>query len=142
MREETADIAAGVFEAAIVQRRGEGHVAVARRHVEVLEQCDQVGIVQRVVDDEAGVDGERAATVIDRDRVAVAAQLAAGFEQRDAMRGIEQPGRTQARDTAADHRYVEWRAARWPLIHDLASLIPRREWLRVAGRGGSRPGLP
>ena len=67
----------------------------------MVEQLHQVGVVPLVVDDEAGIDGDRPASVVDVDGVGVASQPVIGLEDGDAMLASEGPCGSQSRDPAA-----------------------------------------
>ena len=68
----------------------------------MLEKRRQVGIGRLVVDDEAGIDRDRALRPLDLDRVAVSAGIVALLEQRDVMRLRQKPRRRKPRDAGSD----------------------------------------
>ncbi len=47
---------------------GEANVGGLRRHVEMREELGQVRIIQLVIDDEPGIDGDAGAVIVDIDR--------------------------------------------------------------------------
>ena len=81
LREDLVEVVAGVFQRAFAEAEAEGHVGPLRGHAERLEQRREVGVVARVVDDEAGVDGDPRAGVLDLDGVGVAADAPVLLEQ-------------------------------------------------------------
>ena len=87
LSDEAAQIFAGIFEPAAVERDGERHVARPRLDAEVAEQRGEVRIGALVVDDEAAVDADAAPV----ERVAVAAEPVGGLEQRHVADARQQP---------------------------------------------------
>ena len=122
-----------VLERATVLRDGERHVARLGDDAQRAEQSDQVRVVRLVVDDEAGVDGERARAVVDLDRVRVTAQVRAGLEHGHVVEARERPGRAQARDPTSH----DGDPHRWLLRIPRASHPTRR---RMTARRGLRTG--
>ncbi len=92
-----------VLQPAVVDRNPEAHVARLGGDAEALEQRDQVRVVAIVVDDEAGVDGDRRAVVVDGDGVGVTAEPALGLVHGDLMPGPQQPRGAEAGDAGTDH---------------------------------------
>ncbi len=96
------DRAAGVLEGAVVEGDAERHVGGLAGDAEVLQQGGEIGVVGRVVDDEAGVHRRHPPGVARLHRVGVAAQPAVGLEQGDGVLAPQHPGGGKAGDAAAD----------------------------------------
>ena len=91
LSEEPAEIGAGIFKTTIIHRHREGHLGRHRRHAEMPEQGGQIGIGLFIVDDETGVDAERAVGGLHRDRVGVSARPLIHLVDRHAMALAQQP---------------------------------------------------
>ena len=65
--------AAFPLEAAAVGRDRKAHAAFDRLDLHMVEQRGELGVVQFIVDDEADIDGDRLAVIVDRDGMAVSA---------------------------------------------------------------------
>ena len=74
------------------------------RHAQMAEHAPRVGIVRPVEDDEAGVDRNARAVIIDRDGAAVAADARRLLIDRDVVVRVEQIGRAQAGNARPDDR--------------------------------------
>ncbi len=101
--EDPAGAAGRPLEAAPAVGHAEAHVGGLTRDAELAEHALEVRVVAVVEDDEAGVDVDGPARLVDGDRVRVAAGVVAGLEDRDPVTGrMELRGREQAGDPAAD----------------------------------------
>ena len=87
-----------------VGRDREAHAAFDRFDAEMREQRRQVGIVQLVVNDEANVDCERLAVIIDGHGVAVAAGSKVAIVDGDRITLRQGPGGSIAGDSRSDNR--------------------------------------
>ena len=92
---------ARVLEPAAPAADRERHLRRVRRHAELGEEPAEQRVVQRVVDEEPGVERDP----VDDDRVRVPARARLPLEQLDLVRAREHVRRTEARDPAADDRY-------------------------------------
>ena len=93
---------AAPFEAAAQVGEAEAHFARVRRHPQVGEQASEEGIGPLVVDEEAGVGGDRAAGKVDHHGVGVTAGPVVGLEDVDLVVILEQVGRRHAGDAGPD----------------------------------------
>src|SRR5205085_7500292 len=71
---------------------------------EMVEQGGQSGVVQFVVDDEAGIYRDRRAVIVDRDRVAVTARAKLAVVDGDWIAFRQGPGRGIAGNSRSDNR--------------------------------------
>ena len=62
----------------------------------MVKQADQVGVVDRVVDDEAGIDPTFSFRRFDINRMGVASEAIILLKQRDIMSLVQQPSRRQS----------------------------------------------
>ena len=92
LREDRTDIGAAPFEPAAVERQRKAHVAALRGDAELGKHCREIGIVELVVDDEAGVDRDMPAVIVDVDGRGMAAGPRIGLEQRDVGGSVQRPG--------------------------------------------------
>ena len=92
------------FQPAVANGGGEGHVAGMGGHVQMREQARQVGIVGTVEDDEAGIDRNARAIIIDGDGAAVAADPGRLFINRDLVIGVQKEGAAQSGNAGAENR--------------------------------------
>ena len=95
--------AAFPFETAGIGRDREAHAAFHGFDAEMGKQRRQVGIIQLVVDDEADVDRERLAVIVDGDGVAVAAGPEFAIVDRDRISLRQGPGCGVAGDSRSDN---------------------------------------
>jgi hypothetical protein len=100
LSEQAAQIGAGIFKGAVVQRYREAHFRVLGADSQMREQSRQIGICGLIVDDEAGIDGVAA----DLDRVAVAAWTRRTLIQRHLVPLAQQPCGGQPGNPTADDR--------------------------------------
>src|SRR5262249_6312486 len=100
------------FEIAGISGHREAHAAFDRLDAEMIEQRGQLWIVHVVIDDEADVDRNPAAIIVDRDGVAVAAAAQFAIIARDRVPSRKRPGRGTAGNSRSDDR-------------DAHSVIPR-----------------
>ena len=77
-----AQVLSAPFHAAAVKRKGKAHIACVGFHAQMGEKLDQFRIVAFVVDDEAGIDGDMRAIIIDVDCCGVPAGAMGCFEER------------------------------------------------------------
>ena len=70
----------------------------------MVEERREVGIVRGIVDDEAGIDRDRALGAIDIDRVGVPAEPAVLLVERHVVAAAQQPSRREPGDAGADNR--------------------------------------
>ena len=82
-----------IFRPSGIQGHGKGHVGLLGGDLQLVEQGDEIGIVQGVVDDEARVHGRQAG---EGDGVGMAPQAAVLLIQRDPGIAGHQPRRRQA----------------------------------------------
>ena len=76
---------------------------------ELREQAHEAWVRALVVDDEAGIDRDRAVDAVDVDGLDVATRPGVALEHDDTMVVAQGPGRTQAADPGADDRDVHRR---------------------------------
>ena len=93
LAEQAVQIRPGVFECAVAERGGKGHVAGLRRHVQVIKQRDQIRIASFVVDNEASVDGCFVLAVRDVHGVRMTADPIILLIDGDVVALVEQPSR-------------------------------------------------
>ena len=96
--------AASPLETAGIRRHRKAHAAVDGLDAEMSEQRRQVRIVHFVVDDEADVDRNRRAVIVDADGMAVAAGPEFAVVDGDRIMIRQGPGRGIAADSRPDHR--------------------------------------
>ena len=92
LRKQTAEVRTRIFDAAGVERNGEGHFGGRGRNAEKRKKRGQIGIAGLVIDDEAGVYGDAAAPRFDLDRVGMTADAVIGLEHGDVMGERQKPG--------------------------------------------------
>ena len=71
-----------IFEIAVVERDGEGHVRRLGRRLQMGEERGEVRIGRLVIDDEAGVDRDAAAVALRLDGMRMTARPPFGLEPR------------------------------------------------------------
>ena len=102
LREDRRQRRAAPLEAATQVRQAETHVARVRRHPEARQEPGEEGIGPLVVDQEAGVGGNRSPGEVDGHRMRVPARPAVGLEEVHLVPVLQQVGRRHAGDTAPD----------------------------------------
>ena len=91
--EEAAKAVAGVFVAVAGRSHGEGHVARLGFDAEFAHQAAEVRVGPLVVNDKAGVDGQRAPAGVHDDRVGVAAEAGITLKERHFVATAQVVGR-------------------------------------------------
>ena len=91
--EQAGQRGSGIFQFAVRQRHGKGHVGKLRRNAKMGEQSGEIRVGQFVIDDEAGIDGDVAFRAGDRNGIRVSADAAIAFIDGDVVMLTEQPGR-------------------------------------------------
>ena len=100
--EQRIDAGAVVFQTGRFVPHAETHVALLRGHAQFVHQRDEVRVGPVIEDDESGVDGVALALILDVVGMRVAADVAAGFEQRDVVLAMQVMRDDIAGNTAAD----------------------------------------
>jgi len=80
----------------------EGHVGLAMRDVEMLEEPDEVGVGAMVEDLKAGIDREGLPVALEVDRLRMPTEFARRLVDVDRVLGGEEPGATHTRDACPD----------------------------------------
>ena len=117
-----------IFERTITHGNAERHVAELRRHIEGGEQADQVRIGRLVIDDEAGIDRNLLAVIINGNRVAVAAEPVICLIYGNLMARGQQPRRAKPGDTASDNGYSH---SNIPPEQILSAMVPAVQLIDV-----------
>ena len=87
----------------VAVRHGKAHVGFLRFDIEGIEQADQVGIVETIVDDEAEIDGGLVAVIIEDVRAGVAAEAVLCLKQGDVGCVLQRVGRADAGNAGPDN---------------------------------------
>jgi len=96
---------ASPFDAAVLDADAERHVGVLPRHADVVEEAVEVRVIDRVADDEAGVDRQRAGLrVLNVDGVGVPADPGGCFEKAHVVALAQVMRCAEPRDAATDNR--------------------------------------
>ena len=105
--ENAGEIAARIFEIAVVERDRERHFRRLGGRPQMREQRRQIRVGDLVIDDEAGVDRDRSRLRGSIDSVAMAAGATLGFENGHVMLLAEQPGGRKTRYARPHHRNIQ-----------------------------------
>ena len=113
LTENRVGVLCAPFQPAFADRGGERHVALLHRHVQMPEHGRELGIVLLIEDDEAGVDRNLRAVIVDGQRARVAADPVCLLIYRDVVLAVQDVGGAEARNPCADDRDLCHVPFRW-----------------------------
>ena len=87
-----------IFATAFAKRYGKAHIRVDPRHIQPLKHRYEIGIVQRIEDDEARINRHFDAVEVSIDRMAVTTDTAVPFEDMDICMRMKKISGRQARN--------------------------------------------
>ena len=136
--EDATEAGSGVLEAALGHRHREAHVRGLAGHAPAVQQAAEDRVVPLVVDDEAGVDGDRTPLELDLHRVGVPTEAICCLEEGQLVPVGEQRRRGDARDARSDHcdphrpscscisgqEALSWRDMRWAITKVATAKAP------------------
>ena len=113
---EVAGEGACIFEPAVIEADGEGHVRRLGWHAEMVEQGNEIGIVALVEDDESDID--RQAPLLRRrfDRAGVSAEAVLPFVDDHVVAAAEEPGGPKTGHAGADDGDFHSESSPWMLL--------------------------
>src|ERR1700687_5768556 len=109
LREQRANGVALPLERAVARGKAQAHGARLRFDAEVAKEGREIWVVEFVVNDEAGVDGDGRALIIDLDGVAMSADARVFFIEHDVVTAVQRPRRAHARNSRTYDGDTHWR---------------------------------